>query len=501
MPKSLFLGIDQGTSGSKAVIIDGEGVVHGYAYRALPRLHPQPDWVEQDPRVVAQGVAEAITAAIGGAGCHPQDIVAGGITSQRNTDFVWDARHGRALANAITWQDLRTLPLLPEIMSTPLGQAARHHLGYAPGPYMSALHLAWRLQQDTAVIAAAKAGHLRIGLSAAWLLTALGRPSAHCMDTSLIQATGLYNFREKAYWQPWLDHWHIPIGALPQPAPTLHDYGVITVTAPDGVTADVPILAMIGDQQAALFGQGCRQLGAAECTHGTASFVKVFLDEQMPTMDNIDLLYAWNLGQRQSFLLEAPTTVTGAAIRWMRDNARLFDDYAAIEGLATAVPDAGNLIFIPAFTGTNAPFHDPLARGTILGLTLGHERGHILRAFMESLAYQIRAILENIQQAGGVTLTSLRVGGGVSASDLACQIQANLLGIPVHRPSFMETTAWAAALLAGLAAGAWPDTSHLPTLPGDQTTFWPQLDADGREAGYARWLKAVALMREWGDGL
>lgn len=497
MPKAFLLGIDQGTSGSKAVIIDDEGQVHGYGYSALPRLHPHPDWVEQEPNAVAEGVAAAITAAIGEAGCAPQDIAACGITCQRNTDFVWDARHGRALANAITWQDLRTLPLLADVMQTPLGQTARHHLGYAPGPYMSALHLAWRLQHDTAVIEAAQTGDLRIGLSAAWLLTALGRPSAHVMDASLIQATGLYDFRHNQYWQPWLEHWHIPTGALAQPVPTLHEYGSLTVTAPDGATADLPVLAMIGDQQAALFGQSCRQLGEAECTHGTASFVKVFLDEHMPKLDNIDLFYAWNLNNRQTFLLEAPTTATGAVIRWMRDSARFFDDYAAIEALATAVPNASDLIFIPAFTGTNAPFNDPLARGTILGLTLGHERGHIIRAFMESLAYQIRAILENIHHVIGLEFSSLRVGGGVSASDLSCQIQADLLGMPVNRPSFTETTAWAAALLAGLAAGTWPTVSALPPLPGSQQTFWPQMAQSRRDDGYERWLKAVALMQKW----
>jgi len=499
MTKPYLLGIDQGTSGSKAIIIDKEGAVKGYAYQALPRLYPKTGWVEQDPTEVAQGVATAVTTAIKAAGCRTDEIEACGITSQRNTDFVWDARSGQALANAITWQDLRTLPLLADIIETPLGKSARQHLGYAPGPYMSALHLAWRMQHDASVSAAAQEGHLRIGMSAAWLLTALGRPAAHGMDASLVQATGLYDFRQQTYWQPWLDHWHIPQNALAEVKPTLHEYGSIMVTDAAGHSAQVPVLAMIGDQQAALFSQLPRRQGEAECTHGTASYVKVFLDTELPEIDDIDLLYAWNLGEGQTYLLEAATTVSGAVIRWLRDNIHLYQDYAEIDRLATAVADSDQLVFIPAFNGTNAPFNDPLARGTIFGLNLSHQRGHIIRAFMESLAFQIRAILENIQRVTGVEFENLRVSGGVSASDLTCQIQADLLGLEIVRPHFTETTAWAAALLAGLAAGTWPNKKQLPTMPGPVTTFYPQQNDEQRQDGFARWLKAVTLMREWGN--
>jgi glycerol kinase len=496
--KPFLLGIDQGTSGSKAVILDREGQVHGYGYRPLARLYPQPGRVEQDPQAVADGVAEAITEALGSAGCHPADIAACGLTSQRNTEFAWDKRNGRSLANAITWQDLRTASILDELEAWPHFAEMRHRLGYAPGTYMTAVHLAWRMRHETAVIEAAHSGNLRLGLSTAWLINALGKPSGHLMDTSMVQAMGLFDFRAGVYWQEWLDWIGLRTDPLPQPVPTLHDYGALTITAPDGKTAAVPVLAMIGDQQAALFGQGCRQPGAAECTHGTASYVKVFLGEQAPVQEKINVYNAWNFGQRQTYCLEAATSVTGAGIRWLRDNARLFDEYEEMSQLAGSVPESGGVVFVPAFHGLEVPYNDAQARATLFGLTLGHDRSHICRAFFEAIGFQIRTILETITQEANVTVDNLLVGGGVSASDLACQIQADLLGIPVLRPTFTETTAWAAGLLAGLGAGFWPDESAMPLPPGDHVRFEPTLSLSARNEGYASWQRAVDFVRDWG---
>jgi len=499
MSKPFLLGIDQGTSGSKAVILDREGQVRGYAYRPLDRLYPQPNWVEQDPDAVACGVAAAITEAIGKAGIRPDEIAACGITSQRNTEFVWDRRDGRSLAHAITWQDLRVQPLLDDLKRWPLAAEATYRLGYPPGPYMAALHLAWRLKHQTAVREAARDHNLQVGLSAAWLIRALGRPSAHLMDASLVQATGLYDFRQQAYWAEWLDWLGVPADALPTAVPTIHDFGALRVSAPDGQSADVPVLALIADQQSALFGHGCRTPGAAECTHGTASYVKVFLGEQAAEQDNINVYYAWNVDGRQTYCLEAPTTVTGAAIRWLRDNARLIDSYEHLSELAAAVPDTGGMMVVPAFTGLDVPYNDGRARATFFGMALGHDRRHIARAFLESIGYQIRTILETITNEAGVQVEQLLVGGGVSASDLACQIQADLLGLPLLRPTFAETTAWAAGLLAGLGANVWPNADALPPLPGTHTRFEPQMAAAERDEGYGRWLRAIELVQAWGE--
>lgn len=497
MTTPYLLGIDQGTSGSRALILDRQGKTCGYAYRPLPSLHPRPAWTEQDPQEVATAVAAVITAAIADAGIRPDEIAACGLTCQRNTDFVWDAAGGRPLGNAIAWQDLRTRALLAELQAWPLLGEARRRLGYAPGAYMSALHLAWRMRHETAVIDAARAGTLRVGLSAAWLLTALGRPSAHQMDRSLVQATGLYDFRAGDYWPPWVQWVGIPPAALPAATPTLHDFGVLHVTGPNGRAADVPVLAMLGDQQAALFGHGCIRPGDAETTHGTASFLKVFLGKQQPYQPSVNVYCAWDVGQGQTYCLEAPTTVIGAAIRWMRDGAGLLHDYAEIETLATAVPDSGGVVFVPAFTGLDAPYNDPGARATIVGMSLGTTRAHLVRAFLEALAFQLRAIQVTIAADAGIDLRQLLVGGGVAASDVACQLQADMLSIPVIRPAFTETTARAAALLAGLGAGVWRSLDELPPLPGDDTHFTPQLNDAARDAAFARWQTAVRLVQQW----
>lgn len=489
---SYILAIDQGTSGSRAFVMDREGEVRGYAYRPLARVYPQPSWVEQDPATVAAGVAEVAAEAVRRAGCRPSDLGACGIACQRNTDFAWDAVTGQPLANAITWQDMRTAPAVDELASWERAEELRWRLGYAPGPYSSALHLAWRMRHTPELYSAAQAGRLRFGLSAAWLLTALGRPAAHQMDYSLVQAMGLYDFRNQQYWPEWLEHLGVPAAALPTAAPTVHDFGVLRVD-----DTEVPVLAMIGDQQAALFGYGCRTPGAAECTHGTATFVDVFVGDQAPGQQKINVYFAWVLRDRPTYCLEADATVTGAALRWMRENARLFAEYDELGPLAASVPDSGGVVFVPAFTGLNVPYQDHSARGAILGLSLGSTRAHIVRAFLDALGYQVRAILETIYAETGLSVDRLFLGGGVSASDVACQIQADLLGIPTVRPAFAETTARGAALLAGLGAGFWRSVDDLPPLPGPITVFEPRLSADERDAGYARWQRAVERARRW----
>ncbi len=496
---SYVVGIDQGTSGSRALVLDREGQVRGYGYRPLVRLYPEPGRVEQDPFTVAATVSDAIAEALGRANITPADVAAVGIASQRNTDFAWDSQTGHPVGHAITWQDLRTVDLVGELSAWPQASHWRERLGYFPGPWSSAMHLAWRMRYDPPFADAAHAGRLRVGPSAEWLLVALGEARSHAADLSLVQQMGMYDFRAHGYWDEWLACLGVPRTILPDAAPTVHDYGVLRLTGVDGREVAVPALAMIGDQQAALYGYDCRRAGDAECTHGTATFVDVCTGSHAPQQERINIYYAWQMGGGITYCMEADATVTGAAIRWMRESARLFDRDEEVGLLAASVPDAGGVVFVPAFTGLNVPYNDHNARGTILGLTLGSHRGHIVRAFLEALGYQVRAILETIAAQAGIHVSQLYLGGGVSASDLACQIQADMLGIPTVRPAFTETTARAAALLAGIGAGIW-SADALPPLPSAVTVFEPRLSADERDAGYARWQRAVETVRAWGSG-
>jgi len=482
------LGIDQGTSGSRALILDREGNVCGYGYRPLERLYPKPDWVEQDPHTVAQGVQAALAEALAQAGLTERDIAACGLTSQRDTDFVWSARTGQPLANAITWQDLRTQPLEAELEHWPHIQQARQKLGYWPGPYSAALHLKWRLAHQPEVAQAACDGHLRVGLSALWLIQALGQPAAHLADVSLAQSMCLYDFRARAYWPEWLEYLGVPHSALPAVTATVSEFGTLR---------GIPVRALIGDQQGALFGYDCRQPGDAECTHGTATYVNVNLGNTAPALETIKVYLAWLLNDEATYCLEADTTVTGAAVRWLRENMRLFDHDQELGELAASVPNAGGLVFVPAFTGLNVPYNFREARGSLFGLTLGHTRAHIARAFLDSIGFQLRAILEEMQTKAGAHVTQLKVGGGLSASDAACQLQADWLGMPIIRPTFAQTTARAAALLAGLGAGFWKDERELPPMPGERTTFEPRLSADERDDGYAAWQRAITTVKAW----
>jgi glycerol kinase len=465
--------------------------------------------VEQEPADVSAGVAAAITEAITQAGCHPSEIAACGLAGQRNTDFVWDKQIGQPLGRAITWQDLRTLPLLAELANQPLAQRYRQHLGYLPGPYSSALHLAWRLRHEPEVIAAARSGRLAVGYSTNWLLLALGQPAGHMLDYALLHSLGVYDLWRERYWEEWLTALGIPTDCLPEAAPSVHSYGTLQISDAAGAVAEVPVLAMVGNEQAALFGHGCYQAGQTECSHGTVSFIDVCLGQTLPESSRLNLYYAWTLPARllkeasptvppvHSYCHEADTTVSGAVIRWMREQARLFDHDHEVGPLAASVPDSAGVVFVPAFTGLNTPYHDVTARGTLFGLTLGSSRAHIVRAFVESLGFQVRAILDSLKIELGLHIDQLSVGGGIAASDEACQIQADMLGLPLVRPAFTEMAARAAALLAGLGAGTWPTLADLPPLPGAPTLFEPHSSQDQREAAYARWQRAVARAKGW----
>ncbi len=499
----LLLGLDQGTSGTKAYLMDERGRRVGLGYASLARLHPQPDWTEQDPLAVAAGAREAIDQALRQAGVRANDILAAGIASQRDSDFTWDQSTGQPIGNAITWQDLRTTPLVAELERWVLAGEWRHRLGYFPGPWCAALHLAWRARHQPEWRRAVESGRARIGMSAGWLLTALGvgangQTGAHVHDYSLVQKTGLWDFRRGEYWGDWIDQLDLTTAGLPTPVPTVHPFGVLRLGG-----CDIPVTAMLGDQQAALFGHGCHRPGQAECTHGTVSFVKVVAGTEAPDLDKLNVYHAWSLPDadgfpKHTYCLEADTTTSGAAVRWLSTQAGMLADETEVDALARSVPDAGGVTFVPALTGLNTPYHDHAARGAIIGLSLGANKGHIARALLEAIAFQVRAILDTISAQTGLQVEQLNLGGGLAKSDLACQLQADFLGIPVIRPEETETTARGASLMAGLGIGLWSSLDELPPLAANGVVFEPGCSADQRESALARWQAAVAHTRAWG---
>lgn len=492
MAERLVLGIDQGGSGSRAAIFDEGGRVRGYGYRPVARLYPRPGWVEQRPAAVARSVAEAIDEAVRRAGCDPAQIAACGITSQRDTVFAWDRRSGRPIGNAITWQDLRTTQLVEEANGWEHAGERRARLGQFPGAYCSAMHMAWRMRHDAAFRHAAEGGRLAVSLSAGWLVRALGRPAEHALDYSLLQGMTVFDPRRRELWDEWLAFLNLPRAALPAPRPTLHQFGAIDV----GVAA-IPVTAMITDQQAALFGYDCRKRGEAAATHGTASFVNVVAGPEAPPQGICKTYLAWEIGGCPAYSLEADMTVTGAAVRWLTQ-MRLIRRASELDALAAEVKGSDGVVFVPAFTGLGVPSEDRTARGTLLGMTLGTTPSHVARAFLESLGCQLRDILDTMEREGGVAIGELRVGGGLSNSDLACQIQADVAGVRIVRAPDTETSVRAAALLAGLGAGLWPALEALPPLlDGRERVFEPRMPDAERAEILGRWQHGVERARGW----
>ena len=495
------LALDQGTTSSRAILFDEEGTSVALAQRELHQIYPQPGWVEHDPREIWSTQRDVARKALKRAGVDPRRIIAVGLTNQRETTVLWDRNSGAPLYNAIVWQDRRTAAQCEALRNEGAEETIRSRTGLVVDPYFSATKLAWILDQVPGLRRRAERGEIAFGTVDSWLVWNLSAGRLHVTDPSNASRTMLYDIHRGEWSDELLRIFRVPREMLPQVLPSSHVYGETDAIVPG---AKLPIAGIAGDQQAALFGQGCHDEGTAKNTYGTGCFLMLNTGHKavasrsgLLTTRAAHLVEPHRPSGAKQFALEGSVFTGGAVVQWLRDGLGLIRKSADVEKLASSVPDSDGVYIVPAFTGLGAPHWDPYARGTIVGLTRGSNAGHIARAALEAIAYQSVEILSAMQRDAGTALAELRVDGGASANDLLMQFQADLLGVPVIRPQTLETTALGAAYLAGLATGVWEDVTSISAHWQEKRRFEPTMSRGEAAARMEDWSRALARAGDW----
>jgi glycerol kinase len=487
--RGVVLSIDEGTTGATVVVVGLDGEIRSKGYREITQHYPQPGWVEHDALEIWSAVQVATQDALHSARAKPKDVRAVGITNQRETLVVWDRRTLEPLAPAIVWQDRRTAAVCDRLREAGHEPRVREVTGLVLDPYFTATKLAWAIEHIGGAAGAA------VGTVDSWLVARLSAGRDHVTDASNASRTLLFDIGKGAWSDEMGDLFGVSIANLPR---VVDSAGEISRTDPDafgGIAA--PISGIAGDQQAALFGQACTKVGMAKNTYGTGSFVLLQTgSNRVASTSGMLTTVAWSRGGRLSYALEGSIFITGAALQWLRDGLGIIETTADAGPIASSVPDSGGVFMVPAFVGLGAPHWDPYARGTIVGLTRGSGRAQLVRAAVESMAYQTVDVVEAMESDLGAPLQELRVDGGAAVMDVLCQFQADLLGIPVRRPRQTETTALGAAFLAGLGADVWSD-ADLEDLWKLDREFVPAMSRDEANALQSRWREAVARSRDW----
>jgi len=490
-----ILAIDAGTTGMTALVVDEEGAVLSKGYREFPQHFPRPGWVEHDPEDWWTGMLAAATDAMSSSGTRRSDVAAIGITNQRETTVLWDRRTLAPVAPAIVWQDRRTAPLCDELRDEGWEERVRERTGLVIDPYFSGTKLSWLLRNVDGAREAAAERTIAFGTVDSYLLARLTAGAVHATDRTNASRTMLFDISALRWDEEILERLEVPPAVLPD---VRQSSGVFGTTDPDlflGIEA--PVAGIGGDQQSALFGQACFEPGATKNTYGTGSFVLMNLgDRAAPPPTGLLTTIACTGGDAVQYALEGSIFVTGAAVQWLRDGLGVIERSSDASELAAAVPDAGGVYFVPALTGLGSPWWDPYARGTIIGLTRGTTRAHLVRAAVEAMAYQSRDVVDVMRSGSGTDVTELKVDGGGALNDTLLQLQADLLGVPVRRAAVAETTALGAAYLAGLGAGLWSSTDELAARWRLDRQFEPG-DRARAEASYADWRRAVDRARGW----
>ncbi len=493
--RRFVLALDQGTTGSTALLIDPDGAVRARGYTELPQHYPQPGWVEHDPAQIWSTTVQAASEAVASSGITPDEIAAVGITNQRETTILWERDSGRPVGNAIVWQCRRTAAICDRLKVDGVEPEVRRKTGLVVDPYFSGTKIRWMLDNDPALRPRAERGELCFGTVDSWLLSQLTGGAVHATDPSNASRTLCYDIHRLAWDERLCRMLGVPMALLPVVKPSAGVFGETTKGA--WPWSGIPVAGIAGDQQAALFGQACVEPGMAKNTYGTGCFALVNTGERAVTStEGLLTTVAWTIEGTTSYALEGAVFIAGAAVQWLRDGLGLIKHAAETQPLAESVPDTGGVYFVPAFVGLGAPYWDPYARGTLVGLTRGTTRAHLARAALEAIAYQSRDVLDTMRRESGVPLTTLRVDGGAAANDFLCQFQADLLGVEVLRPSVTETTGLGAAYLAGVGAGLWK-SRELTTRWKLERKFTPAMSPAARDAAYAGWRRAVERARGW----
>ncbi|HEY0846492.1 MAG TPA: glycerol kinase GlpK [Noviherbaspirillum sp.] len=488
-----ILALDQGTTSSRAILFDQAGQMRGIAQQEFRQIFPQSGWVEHDANEIWRSQLAVAQQVLKQHEVKATDIAAIGITNQRETTVVWDRTTGEPIANAIVWQDHRTAGICDALRASGKTKLFQERTGLVIDAYFSGTKLKWLLDNVPGARARAEHGELAFGTIDSWLIYKLC--GEHVADTSNASRTLLFNIHTLTWDDELLGVLDVPKTLLPKVVPGC---GIVGHAREDFLGARIPIAGIAGDQQAATFGQACHRPGMAKNTYGTGCFMLMNTGNQAITStNNLLTTVGWTIDNQTDYMLEGSVFNAGAAVQWLRDGLGIIQSSADVEALASSVPDTGGVFFVPAFAGLGAPYWDAYARGTMVGISRGTTKAHIARATLASIAYQSADVLEAMQKDAAINLTELRVDGGAARNDLLMQFQADVLGVPVVRPTVTETTALGAAYLAGLAVGYWRSREEIASQWQIQKRFEPTMSVDERTQRLSDWRRAVQRAQQW----
>ncbi len=493
--KKYILALDQGTTSSRSIVFDYNGKIISSSRKEFTQIFPEQGWVEHDPEEIWSTQIETARKALADENLTATNIAAIGITNQRETTLVWNRRTGEPVYNAIVWQDRRTSRFCDELKEKGLSDKIRDKTGLVIDAYFSATKLKWILDHVKGAREKAESGELAFGTVDSWLIWKLTGGKVHVTDVSNASRTMLFNINTISWDKDLLEIFNIPENVLPDVRSSSEIYGH---TMADILTISIPIAGIAGDQQAATFGQMCLEKGSVKNTYGTGCFILCNTGNRpVKSRNNLVTTIAWQIRGETTYALEGSIFIGGAVIQWLRDGLKIINDSSEVEGLAKTVDDNGGVYFVPAFTGLGAPHWDQYARGMIAGLTRGVHSGHIARAALESIAFQVNDIVQSMENDSGIRISELKVDGGAAENNLLMQFQANLIGIPVIRPVCIETTALGAAYLAGLAVKLWSSVDEIQGQWATDRVFKNEIPDHEKKILVAGWNKAISRAKGW----